>query len=112
SAGLRLLGSFEFHGGRDTYHFSIDWRTMALYQREAYGLLEWRQRLRLQQDLAKWLHCLIVSNAPGEQRYALKDLRTWIGAVDRPRRFRARLEDAMRELEQNGLIKQARRRPW
>lgn len=105
--GLRLLGSFEFHGGRDAYHFSIDRRTMALFQREAYGLVEWRQRLMLQQDLAKWLHCLIVSNAPGVQRYALEDLRTWIGAADRARRFRARLEDAMRELEQIGLIRQA-----
>lgn len=77
---------------------------------DGYALLVWQRRSALRSDLAKWIHCFILSHPPGAlHRIGTEGLLELCGSESKNiREFRQRLREAMGELEGIGEVKEWR----
>lgn len=101
----RLIRWERYDEQAETYTVIIDSRTVQLFGRREYALIDWQARLAIgrNQDTAKALQRLIATDKETVQRYALAHLKKLFCSEGSLRDFRAAIRKACDELKRDGV---------
>jgi hypothetical protein len=105
--GIHLIQRFEFDATFSSYIIELPREIVRLFDGGAYTLVDWDRRMELRSSvpLSKWLQNYASSHSRGKlHRIGIDHLQKWTGLVSPPRKFRASLLSALKELERVGII--------
>ena len=106
--GGSLIESFERDEQLRDYVLYLNPKLFVLFEDNTFTRIDWEQRHSLGMDLAKWLHCYILSHqatAKNPHRIGLERLRELCGSeTGELWKFRQQVKEAMDELLSAGVV--------
>lgn len=100
-----MIPKYAFDKVKNTYYLQIDSDIAKLFSNNEFSLLDWEQRLSLEYDLAKSLHCQISASSNKKQKYEFSDLMKRFKRNEKNLKYLKRdLKKACYELQEKNVL--------